>query len=68
MFQRCTLGSQGRDGVCLGGRGEPWRWPRIMISLTWDFPGGLEVKNPPASEGNTGSVPGLGRFYIPRSN
>ena len=28
-----------------------------------DFPGGLVVKNPPASAGDTGLIPGLGRFH-----
>ena len=27
----------------------------------WCFPGGSTVKNSPASEGDTGSIPGLGR-------
>ena len=27
-----------------------------------DFPGGAVVKNPPANAGDTGSIPGLGRF------
>ena len=26
---------------------------------TWDFSGGAVVKNPPASAGDTGSIPGL---------
>ena len=26
------------------------------------FPGGSEVKNPPANAGDDGSIPGLGRF------
>ena len=26
------------------------------------FPGGLVVKNPPANGGDSGSIPGLGRF------
>ena len=26
------------------------------------FPGGSGVKNPPADAGDTGSIPGLGRF------
>ena len=30
-----------------------------------DFPGGLVVKNPPASAGDTGLIPGLGRFHMP---
>ena len=32
-----------------------------------DFPGGAVVKNLPASAGNMGSSPGLGRFHVPRS-
>ena len=32
------------------------------------FPGGAVVKNPPANAGDTGSSPGLGRSYMPRSN
>ena len=31
-----------------------------MLRPSWDFPGGPVVKNPPASEGNTGSIPGPG--------
>ena len=31
------------------------------------FPGG-PVKNPPCSAGDTGSIPGPGRFYMPRGN
>ena len=33
-----------------------------------DFPGGAEVKNPPANAGDTGSSPGPGRSHMPRSN
>ena len=33
-----------------------------------DFPGGTVDKNLPASAGDTGSVPGRGRFHVPRSN
>ena len=33
-----------------------------------DFPGGVVVKNPPANAGHTGSIPGLGRSHMPRSN
>ena len=32
-----------------------------------DFPCGPVVKNPPASTGNMGSIPGLGRSHRPRS-
>ena len=33
-----------------------------------DFPGGPVVKNPPASAGNTGSIPGTGGSYMPWDN
>ena len=33
-----------------------------------DFPGGTVVKNPLANAGDTGSIPGLGRSHMPRSN
>ena len=33
-----------------------------------DFPGGPVVENLPASAGDTGSVPGWGRFHMPWGN
>ena len=36
--------------------------------MAQDFPGGLVVKNPPANSGNTGSIPGLRRSHMLRSN
>ena len=33
----------------------------------WDFPNGPVVKNLPASVGDTGSIPGLGRSHILRA-
>ena len=36
--------------------------------LSRGFSGGAVVKNPPASAGDTGSSPGPGRSYMPRSN
>ena len=33
-----------------------------------DFPGGTVHKNPPANAEDIGSIPGLGRFHMPRSN
>ena len=33
-----------------------------------DFRGGSMDKNPPANVGDTGSIPGLGRFHMPRTN
>ena len=51
---------------------------QINPSVTWsihnslkdcgDFPGGPVVKNPPANAGDTGSIPGLGRFHMQQSN
>ena len=32
------------------------------------FPGGAVVKNPPASVGDMGLIPGPGRSHMPRSN
>ena len=32
------------------------------------FPGGAVLKNLPASAGDTGSIPGLGRSHMPWSN
>ena len=33
----------------------------LLLSLIWGFPGSSGVKNPPANEGDTGSIPGWGR-------
>ena len=33
-----------------------------------DFPGDPVVKDLPANAGNMGSVPDLGRFYMPQGN
>ena len=30
-----------------------------------DVPGGSVIKNPPVSAGDTGLIPGLGRFHLP---
>ena len=38
----------------------------VKISLK-DFPGGTVDKNLPASAGDMGSIPGLGRFHMPQS-
>ena len=36
--------------------------------MSWDFPGGPMVKNPPANAGDMGSIPGSGRSHVPQSN
>ena len=33
-----------------------------------DFPGGPVVENPSANAGDTGSIPGPGRFHMPLGN
>ena len=33
----------------------------LIYAIRWGFPGGSVVKNPPASEGDSGLIPGLGR-------
>ena len=40
---------------------------KIKYSIR-DFPDGTVFKNSPASAGDTGSSPGLGRSHMPRSN
>ena len=37
-------------------------------SVSEDFPGGTVVKNSPANAGDVGSIPGLGRSHMLRSN
>ena len=36
-------------------------WQRFIFRARLGFPGGTVVKNPPANDGDTGSVPDLGR-------
>ena len=44
--------------------------PRLTIKdqKVGDFFGGTVVKNLPASAGDMGLIPGLGRSHMPRSN
>ena len=37
-------------------------------NVVWDFPGDPVVKNLPASTGDTGSIPGPGRFHVLQGN
>ena len=39
-----------------------------LKNIVRDFPGDAVVKNPPASAGDMGLSPGLGRSHMPRSN
>ena len=49
-------------------RGEYTFDKEIIKSYFMGFPGGAVVENLPASAGDTGSSPGLGRSHMPRSN
>ena len=40
----------------------------IKKTFLGDFPGGTVVKNPPASAGDMGSIPGGGIYHMPQSN
>ena len=57
-----------------GGGGINWEFRIDMCtllylkSITRDFPGGAVVENPPANAEDTGSISGLGRSHMPRSN
>ena len=43
-------------------------YPIGLFKVLGDFPGGAAVKNPPASAGDMGSIPGPGRSHMPQSN
>ena len=45
-----------------------FKWETIILHKPEDkdFPGGAEVKNPPANAGDTGSSPGPGRSHMPQ--
>ena len=46
-----------------------WQYQVILrMSKSRGFPGGTVVENPPASAGDVGSSPGLGRSHMPWSN
>ena len=48
--------------------GKPRLKETFKSRMTRDFPSGAVVGSVPANAGNTGSMPGLGRSYMPRSN
>ena len=39
-----------------------------IMRLTWDFLDGALDKNPPDTAGDSGLIPGLGRFHRPQKN
>ena len=43
-------------------------WRIVLETKVRDFPGGAVVKNPPASAGDMGLIPGLGRSHLLRSS
>ena len=42
--------------------------PTVIKKLETDFAGDPAFKNLPANAGDTGLIPGQGRFHIPRGN
>ena len=40
----------------------------MCIYILKGFTGGPVVKNPSVNSGDEGSIPGLGRFYMPQGN
>ena len=64
--------------IIWGWRHDTNRFPALssFSVLNMDLPvravghsaGGPMVKNPPANAGDAGSIPGQGRFYVPRSS
>ena len=53
------------------GGSHSWKyiWEKKKFKKTHaGFPGGQVVKNPPASAGDMGLIPGLGRPHMPQSN
>ena len=43
-------------------------WIFVKKSKLQGYPGGPVVKNLPGNAGDTGLMPGLGRFHMPRGN
>ena len=62
---QCSALKMPSVGVRIGG----WRAVHYMcVKVKGGFPGGPMAKNPSANAGDTGSIPGLGRFHVPRGS
>ena len=61
----CEITSTGRLEIWLGFQGCSLLFYRLFIvtvlGLSWDFPGGSEIKASACNVGDLGSIPGLGR-------
>ncbi|XP_054946356.1 centrosomal protein of 112 kDa isoform X9 [Physeter macrocephalus] len=72
MTYQCRRYSRGQNVsrvVCtVCNCGSPGWVLKSSLKMRWGFPGGAEVENLPASTGDTGSSPDLGRSHMPRSN
>ena len=55
-------------GTVLGMHPFSGEWGMAWKTNMQGFPDGPVVKVPAASAGDTGSIPGLGRFQMPQSN
>ena len=66
LFFCCCGSFETFQGKKLGGNKEPTSLKSMDLNFkkqSRDLPGGTE-KNPPAKAGDTGSIPGLGRFHM----
>ena len=54
--------------VLLPSLGDLYRRVGLTVVFVWGFPGGLVVKNPPASAENLGTILGPGKSHVLRSN
>ena len=57
-----------REGLGVPERKKKFRRVILKFINIWDFPGGPVVKNPPANAGDTGLIPGPGRFHTLQGN
>ena len=63
------LKSENSKKILHWGMGKESSWNFVAIKkFVVDFSGGPVDKNSPAHAGHMGSIPGLGRFHMPRGN
>ena len=63
ILKKSNRGRREKSGVI-----HRWKWREgFFLRDIWSFPGGPELKNPPVSSGDTGSIPGPRRSHILRT-
>ena len=65
IFSFYGRGEHGREVLCFNRVNVFKLGKEVEISA---FPGGLVVKSPPATAGDTGSIPGPGQSHVLRRN